>query len=59
MNMPLSVDQQTERAIHEFESDLRHYESASRRSLVLGLLALFGAISATCLACGGLLYLVR
>ena len=56
--MPLSMDQQAERAIHEFEMDLQHYESSNRRSMLLGFLAIIGAVSAACLACGGLLYLM-
>jgi hypothetical protein len=58
MSIPMSMDSHAERAIQEFEVDLKHYEAASRRSL-LGLLAFLGLISLSCLACGGLLYLAR
>jgi hypothetical protein len=58
MSIPVSMDSHAERAIQEFELDLKHYQAASRRSL-LGLLAFLGLVSLSCLACGGLVYLVR
>jgi hypothetical protein len=58
MSIPVPMDSHAERAIHEFELDLQHYQAASRRSL-LGLLAFLGMVSLACLACGGLVYLIR
>jgi hypothetical protein len=58
MSIPVPMDSHAERAIQEFELDLKHYQAASRRS-VLGLLAFLGLVSLSCLACGGLVYLIR
>ena len=58
MYRALSAEDQTERAIEEFESDLKHYQAASRRSL-FGLLAFVCALALACLVCGGLIYLLR
>jgi hypothetical protein len=58
MSIPMPMDSHAERAIQEFELDLKHYQAASRRSL-LGLFAFLGLVSLACLACGGLIYLIR
>ena len=58
MSIPLPMDSHAERAIQEFELDLKQYQAASRRSL-LGLLAFLGLVSMSCLACGGLIYFAR
>jgi hypothetical protein len=58
MSIPLQMDAHTEQTIREFEKDLKHYNAASRRS-VLGMLAFLGLVCLSCLACGGLLYLAR
>jgi hypothetical protein len=58
MYQSVSLHQMADRDVQEFESDLKRYEAANKRSMWLGFLAVLLTLSAACLVCSAVVLLV-
>jgi hypothetical protein len=59
MYRSLSFNQMAERDVQDFESDLKRYQAANRRSLWGGLLLLAVALVSACAVCSAIVLLLR
>lgn len=58
MYQSVSLHQMADRDVQEFESDLKRYEAANRRSMWLGFLAAGLALVTACLVCSAIALLI-
>lgn len=59
MYRAITGNQMAERDLHEFEVDLKRYEAANRRSVVLGALMVLGLLFTACMVCSAAYLLIR
>jgi|RifCSP13_1_1023834.scaffolds.fasta_scaffold515102_1 hypothetical protein len=58
MYQSVSLHQMADRDVQEFESDLKRYQAANKRSMWVGFAVAILALSAACLVCSAFVLLI-
>ena len=59
MYSTVSLNQMAERDLQEFEGDLKRYQRANRRSMWVGIGALFAVLFSACMVCSAVVLILR